>query len=332
MTRYVIVGAGAVGAALAVQLRERGHEILLVARGETLEHLARKPLSYHTHAGHQDVSLPVVGPDDDFGLRVGDLLVLAVKTQDLPATLPSLAWREVRDGRGAAVGVAADTLPLITVQNGLDAEGSAARWFDSVIGAVMMLTAQYSRVGEVRVGGHPHIGGVIAGHSVGARATTEPVVRAFVDDVRDAGFVAAAVDDIAACKAGKLLHNVRNGVEVFAGPRATKDAVGAALTAEAREVFLAAGIEFRDAPDLVLDPAQQYTSERAGVRAGRTSTWQSFTRGVANEVDYLNGEIALLARQHGLTAPLNARLQQLLGRAAADGGGTDLSGLAELTK
>ncbi|MFJ1456720.1 ketopantoate reductase family protein [Nocardia sp. N2S4-5] len=331
MTRYVIVGAGAVGVALAVELGERGHDIRLVARGSALEHLAREPLSYHTHRGSRAVRLPVAGPADDLGLGPDDILVLAVKTQDVDAALPALAWREVRGPDGEVLGVAAGLLPVVTVQNGLDAERSAARWFDTVVGAVMMISARYATIGEVRVGGHPHVGSVIAGHAAGDRAATGRAAKTLIDDARDAGFRAAEVDDIGPYKAAKLLHSVRNGVEVLAGDRAVKDAVGSALTAEARDVLTAAGIAYRDTDDLILDPAQQHTSARAGVVGRRPSTWQSFARGGAtHEVDYLNGEIALLARASGRSAPLNTRLQHLLGQAAARGGGVDLPGLDQL--
>jgi hypothetical protein len=35
---------------------------------------------------------------------------------------------------------------------------------------------------------------------------------------------------------------------------------------------------------------------------GKSSTWQSITRGVTHEIDFLHGEIVLLARKHGLAA------------------------------
>ena len=49
------------------------------------------------------------------------------------------------------------------------------------------------------------------------------------------------------------------------------------------------------------------------------STWQSLARGTPVEVDYLNGEIVLLARLHGVAAPVNELLQRATHRAAVDG-------------
>jgi 2-dehydropantoate 2-reductase len=56
-----------------------------------------------------------------------------------------------------------------------------------------------------------------------------------------------------------------------------------------------------------------------GVSYGGGSSWQSLTRGTGSiEADYLNGEIALLGREHGIPTPVNETLQRLANRAAAD--------------
>ncbi|MGV9675596.1 ketopantoate reductase family protein [Nocardia sp. NPDC003482] len=324
MTRYVIVGAGAIGATLAAELTERGEDALLLARGAALEHLARQPLWYHTHTASRVIRVPVAALSGDLGLRLGDVLVVTVKTQDLHGVLPALAWQPVRDERGAEAGVAADLIPLVTVQNGLDAERSAARWFTTVIGAVFLISARYTDLGEVRVGGHPHLGSVIIGPASGDRAPSlaEPVAA----DLRALDLLVREVPDIAPYKATKLLISVTNGVAVLAGPATDKETLSAALISEARTVLDAAGLAYLDRKALILDPTQQHLSDRAGVTAGQSSTWQSFARGAGHEVDYLNGEIVLLARLNGVAAPLNSALQRILGR----GSGVELDGLGEL--
>src|SRR5260221_8610060 len=53
-------------------------------------------------------------------------------------------------------------------------------------------------------------------------------------------------------------------------------------------------------------------------RAGGSS-WQSLARGSgAIEADYLNGEVALLGRQHGVSTPVNDMLQRVANRMARD--------------
>jgi 2-dehydropantoate 2-reductase len=55
----------------------------------------------------------------------------------------------------------------------------------------------------------------------------------------------------------------------------------------------------------------------AGAPRGGGSSWQSLQRGVGSiETDYLNGEIVLLGRMHGVDTPVNALLQRKANEAA----------------
>ncbi|PPJ25455.1 ketopantoate reductase family protein [Nocardia nova] len=331
MTRYVIVGAGAVGTTLAVELADSGQDVLLIARGNALRHFRQHPVSYHTPTGIRNVRLPVAAATDDLALHTGDVLVLTAKTQDVGAAAEVMAWRDVRNSDGAVIGLAADHIPVVTVQNGLAAEGMVARWFATVIGAVLLVSARYERLGEIHVGASPTVGAMIAGLATGDSARGGRAVATLVDDLGKANFHAKAVPDVRAYKAAKILHSVKNGLEVLGGDPSAKAAVGAALVTEARLVLAAAGITFHEPASLGAASGRQRAA-RDTVPPGRQSTWQSFARGAAsNEIDYLNGEIALLARLHGVAAPLNTALQQLLGRATREGGGLDLPGLKTLT-
>jgi len=50
------------------------------------------------------------------------------------------------------------------------------------------------------------------------------------------------------------------------------------------------------------------------------SSWQSLARGAGSiEAEFLNGEIVLLGALHGVPTPVNALLQRLAVRAAAEG-------------
>jgi 2-dehydropantoate 2-reductase len=53
---------------------------------------------------------------------------------------------------------------------------------------------------------------------------------------------------------------------------------------------------------------------------GGGSSWQSLARGTGTiETDYLNGEIVLLGRMHGVPTPANELMQQTANRLAAEG-------------
>ena len=60
--------------------------------------------------------------------------------------------------------------------------------------------------------------------------------------------------------------------------------------------------------------------EIPGRRAHGSSTWQSFARGdTSNEIDWLNGEVVLLGRLHGVPTPVNELLCRVAHDAAAAG-------------
>jgi 2-dehydropantoate 2-reductase len=59
----------------------------------------------------------------------------------------------------------------------------------------------------------------------------------------------------------------------------------------------------------------------------RSSMWEDLQRGRQTEIDYLNGEIVALARQHGLAAPINSGLVVLIKAAERSGVVPTLSAL-----
>jgi 2-dehydropantoate 2-reductase len=93
------------------------------------------------------------------------------------------------------------------------------------------------------------------------------------------------------------------------------------ISAEGRAVLDAAGVSY--VSDEISDIEARW--RRWGVREidGRaragSSTWQSLARGTgALETDYLNGEIVLQGRLHGVPTPLNERLCELAAEAARE--------------
>jgi 2-dehydropantoate 2-reductase len=312
--RYVIIGGGAVGGALAAQLgpasRAGGYDVILVARGDHGRLVSADGLRVRRPTGVEVVELDVATGPDEVRLRPGDVLLLTVKTQDAEAALSEWAWQPVYDERGAEVSSATE-LPIVTLQNGLLTEDLALRRFRHVYGATVAIAASYLTPGEiVSPSLPPAVGGIWLGrHPVGRDAVQELVVR----DLVAAGFAAWSVDDITAQKAAKLAGNVGNGLDLLTGSEELKAQARAALRAEALEVIGAAGLPLPPDGSLDFHGVEFQVLPVDGHVPGRLSTWQSFARGATSEVDYLNGEVVLLARRFGLEAPLNERLQQLLG-------------------
>lgn len=326
MTRYVVIGAGAVGALLAAQLRLAQVDTVLVARGANLAAIKANGLLVRRPDGNDTVPLHVVGGPDELRLTTRDVLVLTTKTQDAEEVLARWAWLPVHaddvDGPGEPTLLAAD-LPILTFQNGLATEDLALRRFGRVYGVSIGVAASHLVPGEVVSPSYPVIGIAWLGRYPDQ---ADPAAEAYAADLRRAGYEVDAVPDVSAWKARKLLGNVGNGLDVLDGAPEAKQQARRLLVAEADAVFAAAGISTPvDAPSLgagalIVEPVPGHTP-------GRLSTWQSFARGASSEVDYLNGEIVRLGRRHGVDTPANERLQRLLGALSHSGRGPGTAGL-----
>jgi thiosulfate/3-mercaptopyruvate sulfurtransferase len=322
MTRYVIVGAGAVGATLAAELHQVGRAVVLVARGAHLAALARCGLRYLRPDGEHVVEVPVVGGPDEVDLRADDVLVLATKAQDADAALATWAWRPVKGADGGSAS-AAEALPVLVLQNGLDSERAALRRFGTVWGAAIWSPSAYVSPGEVISPADPVVGVLWVGPFPGGTTGSTRVddrLGALAADLRAARHLVEVVADTERIKAGKLLGILRNAVEALYRPSALRDRAAAALVAEARRVYALAGIEPADLTgETALDLSGFRVQPVPDRPATGRSTWQSLARGVPPESDFLNGEIVLLARLHGGAAPYNAAAQARVQRAAAEG-------------
>jgi 2-dehydropantoate 2-reductase len=322
MTRYIIIGAGAVGASLAAEFETQGIPYVLVGRGAQIAHIALNGLSYRRPKQTRVLRLNAVDTATPPTLRPDDILILTVKAQDVDAATDFWAWRDV-DGAGLA-----SELPLVTLQNGLAAEDIALRRFGRVYSASILIPARYTVTGEVTVDAEPDIGVVTLGRYPQGLDDT---ASAIVADLTRAGYLAEASSDIRRWKAAKLQHNVGNAVELFAGTPEARAQAATDLAAEARTVLLAAGYDPAAPSERKID-ISGWQIRRSGDGPGHQSTWQSFVRGASSEVDYLNGEIVRLGRLHGVATPLNAAFQKAAARLARDGGKPGSRDIAEVKR
>ena len=310
MTRYIIIGAGAVGASLAAQFELQNIPYVLVGRGAQIAHIASNGLSYRRPNEARVLRLNAVDTATPPALKPDDILILTVKAQDVEAATDFWAWREVE-----GAGMASD-LPLVTLQNGLAAEDIALRRFSRVYAGSILVPARYTVTGEVTVDAEPNIGVITLGrYPKGLDSTALEIVA----DLTTAGYLAEASADIRRWKAAKLQHNVGNATELFFGTDEARTKAATDLAVEARNVLLAAGFDPAAPSERKVD-LSGWQIRRSGDGPGRQSTWQSFVRGTSSEVDYLNGEIVRLGRLHGVATPLNAAFQQAAARLARDGG------------
>jgi 2-dehydropantoate 2-reductase len=115
--------------------------------------------------------------------------------------------------------------------------------------------------------------------------------------------------------------NLANSLEALCGRPAYDTPLLTTVRDEGMTVLRAAGIDFVSEAD---DRARRGDLLRIhpidGERRGGGSTWQSLQRGLGSvESDYLNGEIVLLGRIHGVPTPINELLRQECNAAARAG-------------
>lgn len=319
--RYVILGAGAVGAGIGGRLFEHGHDVVLVARGAHLGALQRDGLRIGCGQGEVTLRVPAVASPGEIEWRARDVVVLAVKSQDTEGALRALSL------------AAPPETAVVCAQNGVSNEPAALRWFDNVYGIGLQMPCVYLEPGRVFLRSAPVSGVLDLGRYP---QSIDDLATAVAADLSASSFICTPVEDVFRFKYRKLLRNLQNSVHAALGPGKGSSIANRARD-EAFAVFRAAGIQTAsDEEDggrrdslMTRDPLPGYAEDPG------SSSWQSLARGTGSiEADYLNGEIARLGRLHGALAPVNATLQRVANRMAArreaPGSMTEAALLAEI--
>jgi 2-dehydropantoate 2-reductase len=324
--RFVIIGAGAVGGTIGARLFQSGHDVVLVARGAHAAALRSDGLTLHTAEGTVTLPVPVVSGPDELTLGTDDVLVSAVKSQDTRDVLDTWAQVPVApSGRPAAA-----ELPFVVAQNGVANEVAALRLFTRVYPMCVWLPATYLEPGTIHAEGSPYSGMLTVGRLGGP---LDDVSSAVVAALGASRFVAVEDADVMRWKHGKLLSNLGNGLDATCGRGPGTAELGERLRAEGRAALTAAGIAFTTPDEEAARRGDAVQVRPApGTDRGGSSTWQSLARGTGSiEVDYLNGEIGLLGRLHGVPTPVNDAVQRAAHRLLTEGRPPRSFGVEELT-
>ena len=308
--RFVILGAGAVGGTIGGRLADTGHDVVLLARGAHAEAMRERGLRLATPERIIEVRVPVVDEPARLELKDDDVLILTTKTQQTAALLDRIPRRD---------------LPIVCAQNGVTNERIALRRFADVYAMVVMLPAAHLEPGEVDAQGSPYSGLLDVGryfHGV------DDVAVAVAGALASSGFVSEPVERIMRWKYAKLLRNLGNAVQALCGLDLDDDGKKQAFDLDARArdeaiaCYRAEGIDWASDEEWNARRGDQVQwAPVEGRKRTGGSTWQSLARGAATlEGDYLNGEIVLIGRKHGIATPVNLLLQQEAAALARTGG------------
>jgi 2-dehydropantoate 2-reductase len=304
--RFVVHGAGAIGGVIGARLHEHGHDVVLVARGPHLDAIRSRGLTIESPDRSATLAVPAVASPAEIDFTPDDVVLVAVKSQDTVAALDAL--RSATD----------HALPIVCLQNGVANERFALRRFADVYGVCVMCPAAHVEPGVVQASSSPIAGLLDIGrYPSGTDDTARAVAAAFSAST----FESVPRDDVMRWKYTKLLMNLGNAVEALCAPSPAAGALAARLRAEGVACLEAAGIAFAsEAEDRDRRADKLSIRPIGGARRGGGSSWQSLARGAGSiESDYLNGEIVLVGRTHGVPTPANALVQRLANRAAREG-------------
>ena len=329
-----VMGAGAIGGYVGARLAAKGAtEVTLIGRKALADTIARHGVTLREldHDAHVDPAMVRI-EEDVHALSSCDVVFCCVKSGATAETAKILA------------NVLEPTTVVVSLQNGLrNPEVLSAALprnpvlpavvdFNVIIceGAVFHRTTSGSLIIETRAEGQD---------------------QPWVDALRAAGLEVEEMRPIAPEQWTKLLLNLNNAVSALSGAP-TRDMilsrpyrrVIATLINEGLDVLHEAGIRtanFHGVPLRVMAFILKLPTPivRMVIRAqlridpeARTSMWTDLERGRPTEVDFLNGEIVRLADQHGIAAPINRRIAELVHEAERAGAGSPQMGAETLLR
>jgi 2-dehydropantoate 2-reductase len=301
--RYIIYGAGAIGGPIGASLFEAGHDVVLIARGEHGRAVAANGLRFGTPSGGwRTLAIPVVEHPQALTIGAGDVVVLSMQSQGAASALEALSL------------VAAPDVPIACAQNGVENERAALRHFANVHAIVVQLFGAYVEPGVVAWSDVPSAICDVGRYPFGI----DDVDRTIAADFTAASIQSLPRADIMAHKYAKLVLNTTNALFAAIGRSAPDTELARLAREESYAVFAAAGIAVSTESDPRVDARTRGLIE--GASYGGNSAFQSLERGRTRlETDYLNGEIVLLGRLHGVPTPVNAFLADLALRLVKSG-------------
>ena len=300
--RFAILGSGAVGGYYGARLVRAGHEVTFVARGAHLAAIRERGLQVRSPALGDFI---VHAPAEEDTSRIGevDVAVLAVKTYDNEAALPSL------------LPVLGPHSSVLTLQNGVDSAGEVARIVgqDRVIGGTTYIATALAAPGIIeQTGTHRRI---VFGEVFGTLPRTSERVSALQEALAGADIQAEAVAD------GRIpiwekfiflvsLSGFTGGARLPIGPIWEDAHCRGQLLDGCREIEKLARAEGVPVSDGIIERISSYLGGIPG--SMRSSLLIDLSQGKRIEVEALQGAAVRRARQAGVAVPIMSTLYALL--------------------
>jgi 2-dehydropantoate 2-reductase len=321
-----VVGAGSIGCYVGGRLAATGAEVVFVGRQRLADEIGEHGLQLTDYRG-TDLRVPSATFTTDLSVAAAaDLVMVTVK---------SGATHEIADG---LAGLLRSDAVVVSFQNGVH----NAEILDSALGGARTLAGMVP-FNVVHLGAGAFHQGSEGDLEVAADPRLAPYEAAFAA----AGLPLTQRDDVAAVLWAKLLLNLNNPINALSGMPLKEElsvrdyrACLALCQREALGVLAAASVKPARitplppslVPRLLMVPDRLFRRLASSMLeidpVARSSMADDLDLGRPTEIEWINGEIVRVAGTVGRTAPVNARVVELV-RDAEDGGRRDWSG-AEL--
>lgn len=308
-----IIGTGAIGGLILAYLSDRGNELYCTGRPYQVASFLKEGLFVEGVRGNTQIKNIKIAT---ILKEKVDLAILAVKTQDLEE----------------AIGENKSTLKnaiLVTTQNGVKAEYVLAGHFKKkdIVTAIVMFGSTFIPPNKIV---HNFEGEVVLGDIFKeGNEDTLPAVKSLFQGAFDCSIV----PDIQGAKYLKIFVNLNNCIpaclgvpmqEAFADISMCKTAIG--LIREAYAAVRSARIELQSLPSFNKEKVLGFVNREFDDAASLFSKimtalskeplygslLQSIQRKKKTEIDYINGQIVELAKQHAQEAPLNEKITEMV--------------------
>ncbi|MCM8757484.1 MAG: 2-dehydropantoate 2-reductase [Candidatus Omnitrophica bacterium] len=310
--RLAVIGAGAIGSLVAGYLKEKGLDLILLAKKDTLEKIKKQGLQISGVRG--DFLISKIDVREKLDTEVS-LVILATKMQDLERAILE-NQKYLKDSF------------ILTTQNGIGAEEIVSKYIDKnkICSSIIMFGATYLETAKVI---HNFEGKWLLGKPY----DKDIDVLKNIKSILGKAFDVELVEDIISKKWLKVFLNANNCLpallgesmqEVFSDLELCEIAIG--IWQEGLKVIKNAGIKLSDIGDFSVDKLKSITSlplKEATVIFSKImmglskeplygSILQSIKRNRPSEIDYINGAFVELGRKSNFYTPLNKKVVEMV--------------------
>lgn len=305
INRVVVIGAGAVGGTVGGLIAQTGVPVTFVARGKHGQAIQADGLElvlYDQAINSRPPSVTCVHTVASVDWSEGDIAVIATKLNDAEPAMDELLLS------------AGDQIPVVCASNGVAGEAWAAARFANVISMLVWLPATHLVPGKIslhseRVRGVLDVGRVPTPSRESNLEVLDSILPELAETLIQSGFESEVRNDIMDWKHAKWISNLGNAAQAMvAGDWQT---VASAAQKEGVTVLRTASRYVVSVEQLLERCGRVVLSSASHLHREGGSTWQSLKRGKPLESRFIEGGIADLADEIGVSAPINRFLSNV---------------------